>query len=194
MKKTGGESVEATVFLWGQFLTLLLIAIALGMDAFSLGIGLGMVGLRLRKIVNISIMIGCFHVAMPLLGIAIGTYLSDIVGDIAIFIGGGILILLGVHMLWSVFFGENEGSIIKTSGLGLILFAFSVSLDALSVGFSLGLIAVNKWLAVSLFGIIGGMMACAGLLLGRSVGGWLGEYSEIIGGVILLIFGLKFIL
>ncbi len=194
MKKTGGESVEATVFLWGQFLTLLLIAIALGMDAFSLSIGLGMVGLRLRKIVNISIMIGCFHVAMPLLGIAIGTYLSDIVGDIAIFIGGGILILLGVHMLWSVFFGENEGSIIKTSGLGLILFAFSVSLDALSVGFSLGLMAVNKWLAVSLFGIIGGMMACAGLLLGRSVGGWLGEYSEIIGGVILLIFGLKFIL
>ncbi|AIG28713.1 manganese efflux pump [Brevibacillus sp. 7WMA2] len=186
--------MDATVFLWGQFLTLLLIAIALGMDAFSLGIGLGMVGLRLRKIVNISIMIGCFHVAMPLLGIAIGSYLSDIVGDIAIFIGGSILILLGVHMLWSVFFGENEGSIVKTSGLGLILFAISVSLDALSVGFSLGLMTVNKWLAVSMFGIVGGMMSCAGLLLGRSVGGWMGEYSEIIGGVILLIFGLKFIL
>lgn len=186
--------MEAAVFLWGQFLTLLLIAIALGMDAFSLGIGLGMVGLRLRKIVNISVMIGFFHIAMPLLGIVIGTYLSDIVGDIAIYIGGGILILLGVHMLWSVFFGENEGSLIKTTGLGLILFAFSVSLDALSVGFSLGLMAVNKWLAVSLFGIIGGMMACAGLMVGKSVGGWLGEYSEIIGGVILLIFGLKFIL
>ncbi|CCF14512.1 conserved hypothetical protein [Brevibacillus laterosporus GI-9] len=194
MKKTGGKSVDATVFLWGQFLTLLLISIALGMDAFSLGIGLGMVGLRLRKIVNISIMIGCFHVAMPLLGIAIGSYLSDIVGDIAIFIGGSILILLGVHMLWSVFFGENEESIVKTSGLGLILFAISVSLDALSVGFSLGLMTVNKWLAVSMFGIVGGMMSCAGLLLGRSVGGWMGEYSEIIGGVILLIFGLKFIL
>ncbi|QDX91653.1 manganese efflux pump [Brevibacillus laterosporus] len=186
--------MEAAVYLWGQFLTLLLIAIALGMDAFSLGIGLGMVGLRLRKILNISVMIGFFHIAMPLLGIVIGTYLSDIVGDIAIYIGGAILILLGVHMLWSVFFGENEGSLIKTTGLGLILFAFSVSLDALSVGFSLGLMAVNKWLAVSLFGIIGGLMACAGLMVGKSVGGWLGEYSEIIGGVILLIFGLKFIL
>ncbi|TPG70023.1 manganese efflux pump [Brevibacillus laterosporus] len=186
--------MEAAVYLWGQFLTLLLIAIALGMDAFSLGIGLGMVGLRLRKILNISVMIGFFHIAMPLLGIVIGTYLSDSVGDIAIYIGGAILILLGVHMLWSVFFGENEGSLIKTTGLGLILFAFSVSLDALSVGFSLGLMAVNKWLAVSLFGIIGGLMACAGLMVGKSVGGWLGEYSEIIGGVILLIFGLKFIL
>ncbi|RAP29677.1 hypothetical protein C2W64_03327 [Brevibacillus laterosporus] len=186
--------MEAAVYLWGQFLTLLLIAIALGMDAFSLGIGLGMVGLRLRKILNISVMIGFFHIAMPLLGIVIGTYLSDIVGDIAIYIGGAILILLGVHMLWSVFFGENEGSLIKTTGFGLILFAFSVSLDALSVGFSLGLMAVNKWLAVSLFGIIGGLMACAGLMVGKSVGGWLGEYSEIIGGVILLIFGLKFIL
>ncbi|QOS98217.1 manganese efflux pump [Brevibacterium sp. JNUCC-42] len=186
--------MESAVYLWGQFLTLLLIAIALGMDAFSLGIGLGMVGLRLRKILNISVMIGFFHIAMPLLGIVIGTYLSDLVGDIAIYIGGAILILLGVHMLWSVFFGENEGSLIKTTGLGLILFAFSVSLDALSVGFSLGLMAVNKWLAVSLFGIIGGLMACAGLMVGKSVGGWLGEYSEIIGGVILLIFGLKFIL
>ncbi|WP_232697911.1 manganese efflux pump MntP [Brevibacillus daliensis] len=186
--------MEGALYLFGQVVTLLLIALALGMDAFSLGIGIGMGGIRLRRIIAISTLIGVFHIIMPLTGIVIGIYLSDMVGDIAVLIGGGILVILGVHMLWSAFFGETETSLINTTGLGILLISFSVSLDALSVGFSLGLMAVNKWLAVSLFGVIGGLMAGSGLLLGRSVGSWLGNYSGIFGGVILLIFGLQFIL
>jgi len=49
-------------------------------------------------------------------------------------------------------------------------------------------------LAIALFGIMGGAMSYFGLLLGKSVGGWLGDYSELVGGLILFCFGLKFIL
>ncbi|MGC5325671.1 manganese efflux pump MntP family protein [Brevibacillus sp. SYSU BS000544] len=186
--------MDITLFQWGQFLTLLMVAGALGMDAFSLGIGVGMVGMRLKEILKVSITIGLFHVGMPLLGIGIGIYLSDKIGDIAVIIGGGVLMILGLHMLWNGFFRSEETSVMQTKGLGLFLFAFSVSLDALSVGFSFGLVEVNTFLAVSLFGVMGGMMAGCGLLLGRSFGGWLGEYSEVLGGIILLVFGIRFML
>jgi putative Mn2+ efflux pump MntP len=182
------------LFHWGQFLTLLMIAFALGMDAFSLSVGVGMVGIRVREIVKVSVTIGLFHVAMPVIGIGVGVYLSDLVGDIAVIIGGGILMLIGLHMLWNGFMQKEQQSVLQTKGLGLLLFAFSVSLDALTVGFSFGLLEVNKILAITLFGVMGTVMSSCGLLLGRSVGGWLGEYSEIAGGLILLCFGLKIIL
>lgn len=186
--------LDLALYQWGQFLTLLMIAFALGMDAFSLGIGVGMVGIRLREIVRVSITIGLFHIAMPIFGIAIGAYLSELVGDIAIFFGGGVLILLGVHMLWNGFGNGDQKSVLRTTGFGLLLFSFSVSLDALTVGVSFGLMEVNRILAISLFGLMGTAMSYCGLLLGRSVGGWLGDYSEIIGGLILIGFGLKFVM
>ena len=185
--------MDITLFQWGQFLTLLMVACALGMDAFSLGIGVGMVGMRFRDILKVSITIGLFHIGMPLLGIFIGIYLSEMIGDIAVLIGGGILMVLGLHMLWNGFFRSEEGSVMQTKGLGLFLFAFSVSLDALSVGFSCGLLDVNIFLAVCLFGIMGGLLAGCGLLLGRRVGSWLGEYSEVLGGIILLVFGIRLV-
>lgn len=186
--------MDQVLFQWGQFLTLLMISFALSMDAFSLGIGVGMVGIRLREIVKVSVTIGLFHIAMPIVGIAVGAYLSDLIGDIAVFIGGGVLMAIGVHMLWNGLANGEKKSILQTKGVGLLLFAFSVSLDALTVGFSFGLIEVNKVLAILLFGIMGGAMCYFGLLLGRNVGGWLGDYSELVGGLILFSFGLKFIL
>lgn len=186
--------MDLALYQWGQFLTLLMIAFALGMDAFSLGIGVGMVGIRLREILRVSITIGLFHIAMPILGIAIGAYLSDLVGDIAVSFGGGVLMLLGLHMLWNGFGKGDQKGVMRTTGFGLLLFAFSVSLDALTVGVSFGLMEVNKILAISLFGLMGTAMSYCGLLLGRSVGGWLGDYSEIIGGLILIGFGLKFVM
>jgi putative Mn2+ efflux pump MntP len=186
--------VDLALFHWGQFLTLLMIALALSMDAFSLGVGVGMIGIRLREILKVSVTIGLFHIAMPLVGIAVGGYLSDMIGDIAVFVGGTVLMGIGVHMIWNGFANGDEKSMLRTKGFGLLLFAFSVSLDALTVGFSFGLMEINRFLAVTLFGIMGGTMSYCGLLIGRSMGGWLGEYSEVLGGLILLGFGLKFIL
>jgi putative Mn2+ efflux pump MntP len=179
---------------WGELITLLMIGTALGMDAFSLGVGMGMGGIRLLTILKVSITIGIFHIIMPLIGISLGLFLTSYVGNIAAYIGGFILIMLGLHILWNVFFGGEEKSpLLKTTFWGLLLFSFSVSLDALSVGFSFGLFHVNVVLAVLIFGMMGAVLSATGLLLGRRASGWLGEYSEIFGALILLGFGLKFL-
>lgn len=182
----------------GEFITLLLMALALGMDAFSLGLGMGMLQLRGREITRISLTIGLFHVLMPLLGMAAGIYLARVVGDVTRWAGAGLLIGLGVHMVWNSFAGGDESdgrrAASKTAGIGLILFALSVSLDSLSVGFSLGTFGANVGLAVALFGICGAMMAAMGLTIGSKASHLFGEYGEAIGGAVLMAFGIKFLL
>ncbi|WP_096467602.1 manganese efflux pump MntP [Aneurinibacillus soli] len=164
------------------------------MDAFSLGIGMGMGGIRLLTIAKVSLTIGVFHIVMPLIGIALGIFLTSYMGNVATYIGGLVLIILGLHMLWNGFFGKERNPVMKTTFWGVALFSFSVSIDALSVGFSFGLFRVNVFLAVLIFGVMGAVLAASGLLLGRRVGSWLGEYSEIFGALILVAFGLKFLL
>lgn len=178
----------------GKLLTILLIAIALGMDAFSLCLGIGMKGIRLLHVARIGAAIAFFHMAMPLLGLFAGKYMSVLLGDVAVMIGGALLVLLGGHMIYSSLRGEQVKSIDTGSLLGLLAFAVSVSVDSLSVGVSLGILASDLLLTVVTFGSIGGIMAIMGMLIGRRVGQLVGEYGEAIGGSVLLTFGIFFLL
>lgn len=178
----------------GEIFTLCIMAFALGMDAFSVGLGMGMIKLRLRQIFKIGIMIGCFHVWMPLLGMIAGRFLSDKFGTIAGYAGGMLLFTLGVQMIWSSIKKEENSRMITPIGYGLLVFALSVSLDSFSVGLTLGIYKAKTLAVLICFGLAATILTWAGLLIGRKVQGWLGIYSEALGGSILLGFGLKLLL
>lgn len=180
---------------WGQFITLFIIAIALGMDAFALGLSIGIRGLFFREIYVISLLIGLFHFIMPLLGISIGRVLGIAIGTVAVYAGGVLLCVIGINMVWSGLRSETAHvSFNETSLWSVILLAFGVSIDSLSAGLSLGLFSANTALASSMLGIGGGLMAGVGLFVGRFARTWLGDYGELIGGTILVAFGIKFLL
>ncbi|WP_083652240.1 manganese efflux pump MntP family protein [Bacillus sp. MRMR6] len=174
----------------GEILTLVLIAFALGMDAFSVGLGMGMYKLRLRQIFKIGITVGLFHVWMPLVGMLAGRFLSDKFGEFATLMGGVLLVVLGLQMIWA---GLKEGDekIITPIGFGLLVFALSVSLDSFSIGLTLGIYGAKTVLVIIFFGVAATLQTWAGLLLGRKVSGWLGAYGEVLGGSILLALGIK---
>jgi len=178
----------------GQLLTLLIMAVALGMDAFSLGIGIGLKGIRLLDILKISALIAFFHILMPLLGMFTGKYVGTLLGEVAATAAGALLMLLGAHMIYSSIRGDAVPSINHRTLWGMLLFALSVSIDSFSVGISLGVFAADVALTVLLFGFFGGLLSVLGLLLGRKVSTNLGEYGEACGGIILFTFGLLFIL
>lgn len=178
----------------GQWITIIIMSIALGMDAFSLGIGIGMKGIRLLDVLKIGSVIALFHILMPLVGMFMGHYVSSLLGDIATITGGGLLILLGAHMIYSSLKGDEVRSINHRSFWGLLLFALSVSVDAMSVGVSLGIFASDLLLTVMMFGTVGGAMSVVGLLVGSRMGHWIGEYGEALGGTILLAFGIQFLI
>lgn len=178
---------------WGQLLTIWLMAAALGLDALSLGLGIGMRGVRKLDVLKISAVIALFHMVLPLGGMAMGGYISALLGQVATVCGGVLLVLLGAHMLYSSLRSDELRSVDHRSFWGLMLFSFSVSVDSFSVGLSLGMFAGDTVLTVLMFGAMGGLMSVIGLMLGRRVGQWIGEYGEALGGVILLAFGIKFL-
>ncbi len=96
-------------------------------------------------------------------------------------------------MIYQTLRGHVTRTIHITSLLGVMTFAGSVSVDALSVGVTLGLFATDLLWTILLFGLVGGMMSLIGLLVGRRMGQMVGEYGEILGGLILLIFGVLFL-
>lgn len=176
--------------------TLFALAVALGTDAFSLSIGLGMAGINKRNTIILSITVLIFHIVMPLLGVWAGEIFGSLLGKTANIIGALVLIGLGLKMIKDSFSDEEEENpqILLANTKGLVLIAGSVSLDALSVGFSLGTQNVNLTVTSLTIGLVAGLMTAAGLVFGRFIGGWIGDKAKIIGAVILLGIGAKFLL
>jgi len=183
------------------------VAIALGADAFSLSLAIGFSGIRKSMMLRLSLVVAAFHVVMPLVGMMLGQALGTIVGRYASGIGALVLIGLGARMIYKVYrptvqhfpFWEARNAFFKNksstnsslNGFGIYLLAASVSLDALSVGFSLGTLRTDILITVMSIGVIAGLMTGLGLVLGRLIGPWLGAKAELVGGVALLLIGIK---
>ncbi|MBM7648351.1 putative Mn2+ efflux pump MntP [Bacillus ectoiniformans] len=177
----------------GELLTLLMMAFALGMDAFSASLALGMAPIRLKRILFIGILIGVFHVCLPLAGMAAGQMLSNTFGEVARMVGGILLLILGGQMVLSIFRKEEE-AVRGVAGFSLFLFALSVSLDSFSVGLTLGIYGARAAVALTCFGAAAAILTWSGLLLGKKAKKFVGSYGEMIGGIVLLTFGVKLLL
>lgn len=181
----------------GQVLALLLMAAALGTDAMSLAIGIGLRGISRREGIRVSLVIGLFHIIMPLIGTAAGGYLSRLAGGMAQIIGAAIVAFIGIRMVWGCLTSDSSNNQMtpwKLTGVSLLLLALSVSIDALSVGLGLGAFGYNIYLTSTLFGLFGAGMTAAGLFLGRKMGFLVGKYGELVGGGVLIILALKMFL
>ncbi|NPV44068.1 MAG: manganese efflux pump [Firmicutes bacterium] len=180
-----------------EFVTLLILAGALGTDATSMALGMGMNGVEPGEISKTSITVGIFHIFMPLAGLSLGRTFGTIAGNIAGLIGAFILVIIGIIMVKEALSNNKKGipsaNCIKGWGLGVL--ALSVSLDSFSVGFSLGTFSkLRTSTTVITIGIVAALMTAAGLLLGKRVGKALGDKAEIAGGIVLVLIGVKMLL
>ena len=183
------------------------IAIALGADAFSLSLAIGLAGIRKSMIIRLSLVVAIFHVIMPLSGMMLGQALGSILGRYACVLGALVLIGLGGRIIYKVYrptierysFGDARKAFFQNklsthsslSGFGIYVLAASVSLDALSVGFSLGTVKADLFITVMSIGVIAGLMTGIGLVLGHVMGTRLGDKAELLGGLALLLIGVK---
>lgn len=165
------------------------LAFAVSMDAFSISLSYGLHKLRLRLIIQTGLLIGLFHMVLPFIGIMLGQFISDKIGHFPSIISGILLIVIGAHMFFSAFSSEFKDKFWPAK-FALFSLAFIVSLDSFSVGLSLGMSGAKIAITLILFGFISMMMTWLGLLLGRKIHRYIGAYSEILGGGILISFGL----
>ncbi len=176
-------------------ITLLLIAAALGTDAMSLCVGIGMSGATRRQVWLLTGTILIFHIVMPVIGYYIGEFVGSYVDRAAAVIGALVLIFLGVRMIKEAV-GDKAGEqkVLLANTGGLLILSGSVSMDALSVGFTLGTAEVNIVQAALTIGVVAGLMTYLGLSFGRFVGEKIGDRAQVFGGIILIGIGIKLFL
>lgn len=186
----------------GELFTVLLVAIVLGADAFSLSMGMGLRGVSRRYEIRFSSMVALFHVFMPLLGLSIGMAAGKYLGVWAGRIGAVVLAYIGIEMLikayreirpHSIPFNEAREYMSKSrinlgdGWVSLMLLTTSVSIDALTVGFSLGTIKAPILTTVLITGAVAGIMTMLGFKGGKIFSRLVGSYSQGIGGLVLLV-------
>ena len=193
-----------------DWLHLLIIAVALGLDAMSVCMAVGVRWHGWRQKARLAAAMGGFQFIMPLLGWMLGSRLANAICSWATYLAAGCVAVVGVKMLmeaWRSHPGATAEAIeheverdlhLKatdpTHGWSLVLLAVATSIDALVVGFSLGLKDTSIWKASITIGVAAAVMALVGVVLGRRVGVMLGRPAEFLGGLVLIGLGVTFLL
>lgn len=169
-----------------------IIAISLSMDAFSLALAYGTISLTKREINTLSTIVGIYHFFMPILGMIIGNFISNI-----IHIGGDIIVLIifsfiGINMIIESF--KNEDKVNKMKLSEMILFGLAVSIDSFSVGIGINSISNNYILCSIIFSITSFIFTYLGLILGNKLNELIGKISTLLGGITLIILGLIYVI
>jgi putative Mn2+ efflux pump MntP len=136
-----------------------------------------------------------FQFIMPVIGWLLGMTIEPLIRNYADWIAFGLLTFIGVRMIYfSVFGGEAQHSNDPSRGWNLVLLSIAVSLDALAIGLSLGVLGIFVWYPAIMIGVVTGILSLIGLRIGRIVGRKLGKPVEIIGGLVLVGIGLRILL
>ena len=179
------------------FLDVLLISIGLAMDAMAVALGIGATQYAdgRRPIFRLSFHFGLFQSLMPVLGWIGGASVAQHVGKIAPWIAFGLLAWVGGRMVRAGLDTDAEShSSDPSRGHMLVLLSIAVSIDALAVGLTLGVLGVSIIYPAIVIGLVTGALTLLGLRLGRRLGETFGKRMEIAGGVILIAIGLRVLL
>ena len=177
---------------------LLLTAGGLSMDAFAVAIctGLSLQRISFKKSLTVGLYFGIFQAVMPLIGYLLGSQFADKITAFDHWIAFALLVIIGVKMIKESFAKQKceaceEASLKFKEMLPL---ALGTSIDALAAGISLAFLKVRIIPAVSIIGIITLVLSMAGVKIGNVFGLKFKAKSEIAGGIILVLMGLKILL
>lgn len=166
------------------------------MDAFAISIckGLSMKEINWKKTRVVSTYFSIFQAIMPIIGYFLGSSFDKYLISFDHWIIFSILSIIGVNMIKDAFkeqvVKKNDNTDFKT----MIVLAIATSIDALAVGVTFAFLDSNIIIASSIIGIVTFVLSFIGVIIGNKFGYRYQEKSEIFGGVILIIIGIKILL
>ncbi len=179
-----------------SLLTLFLTAVGLSMDAFAVSVckGLAMKKLSWKKAAVIGLWFGGFQALMPALGYILGKRFERYVTAIDHWIAFVLLALIGANMIKEALSAEEDKTDDSIDIKTMFLLAVATSIDALAVGITYAFLQVRIVPAVSFIGIITLVLSVIGVKIGNVFGLKYKTRAEILGGLILILMGLKILL
>lgn len=189
-------------------LEILMLGMALATDAFSVTISntFAFDDHRVSRLMRMPLFFGLFQFGMPLAGYFVGGIAAELIEKYAGMVSLVILGFIGSNMLYSGYKalkedaseedeeeaqqGAQQGS--TTLSYGKLLFqAVATAIDAFAVGVSFRAHSVDILVASALFGIITAILCTIALFIGKKLGSLLGDRAEMVGGIVLILIGLK---
>lgn len=182
------------------FVELFLIAVGLSMDAFAVSVckGLGMKRLNMGQGAVIALFFGGFQALMPVIGWAVGAQFTRFVTAYAHWIAFVLLAFVGGKMLWDAFHEESEegheATDAKLDVANLLMLAVATSIDALAVGVSFAFMEVAIVPSATIIGATTFVLSLVGVAVGHVFGSRWEKPATTVGGIILVLIGLKIVL
>lgn len=177
---------------------IVVLGLALSMDAFAVTISNSFAYPKISRARSFSMPLafGFFQFLMPVVGFVLGQLVSDFITQYAGIITFAILGFIGGKMIWDAFHEEEgEEASGQTLTMPVLLFqAVATSIDALAVGVSFAALEVNVLTSSGIIGVTTALTCIVALVIGKRFGNALGEKATIIGGVVLVLIGLKSLL
>ena len=167
---------------------LLLIGISLSMDTFSLSLSLGTFNIAKPKCILFSCIVAIFHFFMPLFGVVLGNSINKFLivkPNKLMFI---IFLFLAIEMFIDLLSKEEKNY--DFTIINMLMYAFSVSIDSLTIGIGLKSIVSNPLWGSLVFSITSLIFTLVGLYVGYYAYEKLGKTSKIVGLIIVVILAL----
>lgn len=175
------------------------LGVALAMDAFSVSManGLNEPDMKKKKLCVIAGTFAGFQFAMPMLGWFCVTTIKELFSKFELlipWIALILLVLIGGKMLLDGIRGDSDETE-ADSGLTakmLILQGIATSIDALSTGFTTAEYDIfEAFISSLIIAVVTFFICVAGVKIGKKFGVRLAGRAQILGGVILILIGLK---
>ena len=177
-------------------LDLILTGVALSMDAFavSIGKGLSVPTLRPRHSLIVGAYFGGFQALMPLLGFLLAGTFADYIRDFDHWIAFTLLVLIGVNMIREALSGDEEKTDASFGVKTMLPLALATSIDALATGVTFAMTQTNIWIAIAIVGTTTFVFSAVGLKIGNVFGSKYRSKAELLGGIILILMGVKILI
>ncbi len=182
------------------FIELVLIGVGLSMDAFAVSIckGLAMRKVNKKQAVVIGLFFGGFQALMPFLGWLLGSQFERYITSIDHWIAFILLGVIGGKMMMEAV-KKEEAEEIKQMDPPLdlkemFLLAVATSIDALAVGITLAFLQYPIVEAISVIGVTTFAISIGGVYVGNFFGNKYKSKAEFVGGLILVLIGLRILL
>ena len=175
---------------------LFLLALALSMDAFAVSICIGLAGEKTNaaNAAAAGIYFGGFQSLMPLIGYLLGIKFAGLITAYDHWIAFILLSFIGGRMVIGSFEKQTGDQYSSLNFKRMLVLALATSIDALAVGVSFAFLTVKIAPAVAFIGLITFTLSFTGVKLGAVLGERFKSRSELSGGVILILIGLKILL
>ena len=174
------------------------IGVALSMDACAITVAnctAYQKDLTLKKQWSMPIAFAVFQGIMPLIGFYLGSFFAEYLSAIGGFLTAGIFYILAGKIIFDIIKEsknkEEEPKKNKLTYGMIIVQAVATSIDALIIGVTLSLSLATPFLAVGLIALTTFVLVALAMLLGKSLGKFLGKYAEWAGAIILFIIATK---